>query len=133
MFCMDDQKFVAKLDYVLLCFLLQHQSKLIIFYIVLLLYCYIYSSLSLTKSLLVPCTYVSVESIDCILLSSFEFRAILLISSVKTLCLLLLNLFCILNIDLLFFISSLTLSMSILNFSRYFIFFLIWVLFKQFL
>ena len=133
MFCMDDQKFVAKLDYVLLCFLLQHQSKLIIFCIVLLLYCYIYSSLSLTKSLLVPCTYVSVESIDCILLSSFEFRAILLISSVKTLCLLLLNLFCILNIDLLFFISSLTLSMSILNFSRYFIFFLIWVLFKQFL
>ena len=123
MFCMDDQKFVAKLDYVLLCFLLQHQSKLIIFCIVLLLYCYIYSSLSLTKSLLVPCTYVSIESIDCILLSSFGFRATLLISSVKTLCLLLLDLFCIWNIDLLFFISSLTLSMSILNFSRYFIFF----------
>ena len=50
---------------------------------------------------------VSVESIDCILLSSLELKAILLISSVKTLCLSLLNLCCIFNIDLSFFINSL--------------------------
>ena len=65
------------------------------------------SSLLLTKSLLVPCAYASIESIDCIILSSFELKAILLISSVKTLCFSLLNLFCIFNIDLLFFINSL--------------------------
>ena len=36
-------------------------------------------------SLLVPYAYVSIESIDCILLSSFELKAILLNSSAKTL------------------------------------------------
>ena len=51
---------------------------------------HLFSSLSLTKSLLVPYAYVSIESIDCTFLSSFELRAILLISSVKTLCFLLL-------------------------------------------
>ena len=81
------------------------------------------SSLSLTKFLLVLYAYVSIESIDCILLSSFELKAILLISSVKTLCLSLLKLCCIFNIDLLFFINYLILPVSILFFSRYFILF----------
>ena len=76
------------------------------------------SSLSLTKSLLVAYAYVSIESIDYILLLSFELRAILLNSLVKTLCLSPLNLFCIFNIDLLFLINSLMLSMSILFYSR---------------
>ena len=58
------------------------------------------SSLSLTKSLLVSYANVSIESIDCIPLSSYELRAILLVSSVKTWCLSLLNLYCIFNIDL---------------------------------
>ena len=74
------------------------------------------SSLSLTKSFLVPYAYFSVELIDCILLSSFELKTILLTSSVKTLYLL--NLCCIYNLDLLFFINSLILFMSILFFSK---------------
>ena len=76
------------------------------------------SSFLLTRSLLVPYAYVSIESNDCILLSSFELNAILLISLVNTLCLSLLNL-CF-NIDLLFLIdflkSFLRLSMLILFF-----------------
>ena len=63
-------------------------------------YCFIIllhliSSFSLTKSLVVAYAYVSIESIDCILLSSFELRRILLISSVKILCLSHLNLCCV--------------------------------------
>ena len=41
--------------------------------------------------MLVFCAYVSIESIDCFLLLSFELRAILLISLVKTLCLFFFN------------------------------------------
>ena len=52
------------------------------------------------RSVLITCAYVSIESIDYILLSSFELKAILLISSVKTLCLSLLNLCCVFNISL---------------------------------
>ena len=37
--------------------------------------------------MLVPCAYVSSKSTDCVLLSSFELKAVWLISSVKTLCL----------------------------------------------
>ena len=55
-----------------------------------------------TRSLFVPYAYVSIESIDCILLSSFELKAILLIYSVKTLCLSLLNLCCVSNISFYF-------------------------------
>ena len=50
------------------------------------------SSLSLTKSLLLRYVNVSIESIAFFLLSSFELKRILLISSVKTLCLAYLNL-----------------------------------------
>ena len=59
------------------------------------------SSVLITRSLLIPNAYVSIQSIDCILLLSFELKAILLISSVKTLCLSLLNLCCVFNINLL--------------------------------
>ena len=62
---------------------------------------------SLTRSLLVPYAYVSVESTDCILLSLFELKAILFISSVKPLCFSLLNLSCVFNIDLFFLMNSL--------------------------
>ena len=56
------------------------------------------------KPFLVPYAYVSTKSIDCILLSTFELKAVLLlISSVKILCLSLLNLCCVFNINLLFF------------------------------
>ena len=65
------------------------------------------SSFPLTISLLVPYAYLSIELIDCILLSSFELKAILFISSVKTLCLSLLNLCCVFNINLLFLMNSL--------------------------
>ena len=75
------------------------------------------SSYSITRTLPVPYTYVSIKSIACILLSLFELKAILLISSVKTLCLSLLNLCCICNISSLFFVNSVRLSMSILFFS----------------
>ena len=91
------------------------------------LYCFIVllhviSSFSLTRSLLVPYTYVSIESTDCILLSSFELKAILLISSTKILCLSLLNRYFVFNIHLLLFYELfmifLILAMSILFFSR---------------
>ena len=58
------------------------------------------------RSLFVPYVYVSIESIDCIVLLSFELKAILLNSSVKILWLLLLNLCGVFNINLLFFINS---------------------------
>ena len=64
------------------------------------------SSFSPIRSLVVLYGYVSIESVDCILLSSFELKAILIISSLKTLCLSLLNLYCDFNIDLLFLMNS---------------------------
>ena len=106
-------------------------SKLIIFCIIL-LQCYILvSSLSLTTPLFVPYAYVYIKSIYCILLSSFEFKAILLITSVKTLSPSLLHLYCVYNINLLVLMNSLgfvlqqkKLSVSILN-SFFFLFLLI--------
>ena len=95
------------------------------------LYCFIIflhliSSFSCTTSSLVAYGCVSIESIDCILLSSFKLKAIVLISSVKALCLSL-SLCCVFNIDLLFFMNSLRfflrLSMLILFFSKWFILF----------
>ena len=55
------------------------------------MYCFIIflhsiSSSLFTKSLLIPYEYFSIKSIDWILLSSFELKAISLISSIKTLC-----------------------------------------------
>ena len=64
------------------------------------------SSVSLNRSFLVPYAYVSIESADCILLALFELKAILSISSVKPLCFSLLNLCCVFNIILFFFMTS---------------------------
>ena len=76
------------------------------------------SSFSITRLLVIPYAYVFLESIDCILLSSFELKETSLISSVKTY-LSLLNFSCVVNINL-FFMNSLwiflRLSMSILFF-----------------
>ena len=66
-----------------------------------LLYCY--TSFLYTKSSHVSYARVSIELIDCILLSSFELKAILLICSVKIGCLSK-SLLCF-YIDLLFFIN----------------------------
>ena len=59
---------------------------------------------SLSRLLLVPHVYASIESIYCILLLPFECNAKLLISSVKTLCP---SLCSICNIDLLFLMNFL--------------------------
>ena len=71
-----------------LCFLMfsfETSSKLIIVCIVW-LYCYVWFFLLLNiKSLLFPYAYVPTESIDCIILSSFELKAILLIFLVNRL------------------------------------------------
>ena len=115
-FCMDDQEFVANLDYALLCFFYNiiKVNHFLYKFIILL---HLISSFSLTRSLHVPYAYISVESIDCILLSSFEPKAILLISSIKTLCPSLLNLCCVFNINLLLLLNS---SWSSLSISFYF-------------
>ena len=65
------------------------------------------SSFSHIRSLLVPYANVSIKSIDCIILSSFEHTTILLTSPVKTLCFSLLNLGYVFNTNLLFFMNSL--------------------------
>ena len=95
------------------------------------------TSSSLTRPLLIPNAYVSIESFDCILLLSFELKSILLISLVKKLCFSLLNLCCIFNIDLLFLMNSIRLffklSMLIFFFSTYFILSSSLVTSKQFL
>ena len=81
------------------------------------------------RSLLIPRAYVSIESIDCILLLSFEFRVILLISSVKTLCFS----FLILTYFYELFLSCLRQSRSISSLSKEFITFAIQDVFKQLL
>ena len=94
-------------------------------------------SFLLTRSLLVPYTWVYIESIDYILLLPLELWAILLISSVKTLCLSLVNLCRGFKINFLFFTNSLwsflRLPASVsFFFSRGFILFSNWVVCKQF-
>ena len=71
------------------------------------------------RSLLISCAYVSIESIDCILLSSFELKAIFLISSVKTLCLSHLNLCYDFNSNL-FFMNSFLSSLRLLTWIPFF-------------
>ena len=114
-FFMDDQEFVAYLNYVL-SFLLNH----CLFRFIILLH--LISSFSISRSLLVLNVYVSIESAECILLSSFDLKIILLTSSVKTLRFSLLNLYCcVFNIDLLSFINSLWFSL-ILPMSIFFLY-----------
>ena len=105
-FCTHDQEFVANynmLFYVFFCNIIKFNHFLYCFIILLDLI----SSFSFTIFLFDPYAYVSIESNNCILLSSFELNGILLISSVKTLCLSLSNLSCIFSIDLFFLMSFL--------------------------
>ena len=110
------------LFYVFFCNIIKAKHFVLFYHIITLNFFFLH-----TRSLLVRCAYVFTESIDCILLSSFKLKAILLISSLKTLCLSLLNLCCVFNISLLFytnsFLSSLRLSTSILFISKWLILF----------
>ena len=103
-FCMDDQEFVGNLfSYVFFCDIVKLNLSSYHFIILL----HLISSFSLTRFLVVPCAYASIVSIDCILLLSFELKAILLISSVKSLRVSLLNFCCVCDIHLLYFMNSL--------------------------
>ena len=85
MICMDDQEFVANSNYVLSYLFLQcNQSSTFLYCFIILLF--LISSFLHTRSLLILYVYVSIESIDCILLSSLALNAILLTFSVNTLC-----------------------------------------------
>ena len=96
---MNDQEFAANLDYVLLFFLFFNIIKVNQFFIILLR---LISCFSLSRYFLVPHAYITIESIDWIFLSSSEIKTVLLISSVKTLYLSRLNLYCDCNINLFF-------------------------------
>ena len=97
---MNDQEFVATFVFFWNIIKVNHCC-------IVLLYWYIWSLFSFTRSLLVLCAYVSIESIDYILLLSFKLKEILLVPSVKKIWLLLLNLCSVFNIDLLVFMYSL--------------------------
>ena len=61
---MDDQEFVANLNYVLICFHLKHyQIESFLYRFIILLH--LISCFSLTRSLPVPYAYVSIKSIHC--------------------------------------------------------------------
>ena len=90
------------------------------------LYCFIIlshliSSFLHIRSLLVPYAYVSIESIDSILLSSLALNAILLTSSVNALFFSLLNLPCDHSISLLILSNSLSFSFRLSTSSLFFI------------
>ena len=104
-FCMDGQEFLTNLDYFLLYLLLYYNQSQIFLYCFIILLRLFFSFLHI-KSLLVSYAHHSIKSIDPILLSSFDIKAILLISSVKTFCLSLSNLCCVFNISPLFFTNS---------------------------
>ena len=128
-FCMDGQKFLANLDYVLyvfFCNIIKVKHYCIVFIILL----HLVSSFFHKRSLLVPCTYASIKSIDWTLLSSSELKSILLISSVKTFCLSLLNLCCAFNF---FFFFEFFMTIYINFFSKWFFLFSIGAASKQFL
>ena len=91
---------------ILFCFFLYNIIKVNHFLYCFIIFLHIISSFSLTRTLFVPYTYVSLKSIDHILLPLFELKEILLISSVKTLCLSNLNLCFVFNINLWFFMNS---------------------------
>ena len=110
------------LFYVFLCNIIK-TNHFLYFFITLL---HLISSFKLTRPLLVPYAYVSIESIDFILLSSLALNAILLTSSVKREWFLLLNICCAFNSNC-FFRNSLWFSQRLftltLFFSEWFILF----------
>ena len=106
-FCIDNQEFVANLDYV--CFVFFCNIIIIVNHF---LYCFIIllhlvSSFLQTESLLVPCAYVPIESINCILSSSLALNAFQEIHYVH------INVSINININLLFFINSLLFSLRL--------------------
>ena len=120
--CMDDQEFVANLGmlfHVLLCKIIKVNHSCILFIILL----HLISSVLIKWYFLVSYAYVSIESIDFILWSSFELQAILLISFV-------ILIYCFLWILYVSFCSKRN-DLSILAFSICFILFLNWVASKQ--
>ena len=103
---MQNQEFVAKLSwilffYVFICNIIKVKF-FVSFYCIVIFNLFFFTYYNFARSI----AYASIESIDCILLSSFELKAILLISPVKTLCLSFLNC-CVFNINLLFLMNSL--------------------------
>ena len=133
--CLDDQKFVVNLNYAFYRFFgnTTKVNSLLHRFIRML---HLFTYFSCTRSLLIPYTYVPIKSTDCITLSSFELTVIILISSVKSLCLSLLNLYCVFNIDILFLIGFLWtcfLRTSIIIFFLENLFCSSWVVSKHFL
>ena len=107
---MDYQEFFVNVDYVfhvLFCNTIKVNYLLYSFIVLL----HLIYSFSVTLTFLVPYALVSIESIDSVLLSSFELKTILLPSSVKTLSLSLLNIYCVFNIGLLLFKKSIWISL----------------------
>ena len=104
------------------------------YFSIVLLYFYLISSFLHTKGLFIPYAYVSIKSIDCIALSSFVLKAILLISSLKTLHLSLLNfaVFSILSISYIIFFEFFKAIYISYIFSFFFVLFSIWAVSKQF-
>ena len=110
------KEFVANLDYVFLYVFFCNTIKVNHFLHRFITLLYLLSSISLTRFLLLPYAYLSIESIYFIFLSSFEVKAILIVSSVKILCLSLLIFCCVFNVILLYFMNPLRPFTSILFF-----------------
>ena len=79
--CTDDEEFVSNLDYVSLFFSFGILSY---FFYLFIIFIHLISSFLHIRYLLIPYTYVSIESIDHILLSSLALDTILLTFSVNT-------------------------------------------------
>ena len=107
---------MANLDYVFLYVFFCNTIKVNHFLYRFITLLYLLSSISLTRFLLLPYAYLSIESIYFIFLSSFEVKAILIVSSVKILCLSLLIFCCVFNVILLYFRNPLRPFTSILFF-----------------
>ena len=107
---------MANLDYVFLYVFFCNTIKVNHFLYRFITLLYLLSSISLTRFLLLPYAYLSIESIYFIFLSSFEVKAILIVSSVKILCLSLLIFCCVFNVILLYFMNPLRPFTSILFF-----------------
>ena len=108
-FCMDDQE-LQPISIMLFYVFFGNIVKVnhLLYYFIIL--ANLISTFLHTRSLLVPSAYASTGSVGCILLSSLALNAVLLPSSVNTLCFSLLNLCCDFNISLLFFINYLRFS-----------------------
>ena len=108
-FCTDDQEFVANFIFIYVFFCIIIIVNHFLFFLhcyvsyvtFLFLHCYVSFFLCIIY-FFVSYAYVSIESIDCILLWLLAINAILLTSSINTLCFSLLNLCCHFDISLLF-------------------------------